>query len=318
MLETNVMVAPNSPRLRAKDKRTPVMIPGSASGKVMVRNTPMPPAPNVLAAASSLRSVVATKGRTARPSSGTPMLPAASAAPVHLNAMTMPNHSSSSPPSGPRLPKRSRRKYPTTTGGSTRGRCTTASNSVLPGNVARASRYAIATARGRLASTLQNDTRRLSRRISNSSAVKLISGRVPKFKAIFSKHGASSGLAQRFQERARAALARCHDRRRIDDRRVGIFREFGHDPDPLLDCGVGAVHDSKWRLAPRDQNQGRPHVLGSHHLRLNVLPDSESFQGRLAVLAGGYRIGIGHRKSTISENPGKRKPRFDFHRRHAA
>ena len=39
ILDTKVMVAPNSPSARAKHSTTPAMMPGKASGKVTVRNT---------------------------------------------------------------------------------------------------------------------------------------------------------------------------------------------------------------------------------------------------------------------------------------
>ena len=40
MLETKVMVAPNSPSALAKHSTMPAMMPGSASGSVTVRNDP--------------------------------------------------------------------------------------------------------------------------------------------------------------------------------------------------------------------------------------------------------------------------------------
>ena len=67
------------------------------------------------------------------------MIADANAAPVQRNAKTMPNHSSSTLPIGPRLPSSTSSAKPTTTGGSTSGRCTIASTSVLPGNERRAS-----------------------------------------------------------------------------------------------------------------------------------------------------------------------------------
>ena len=47
MLETKVIVAPNSPKALAKHKTTPAITPGSASGNVMVRNTSMRLAPSL-------------------------------------------------------------------------------------------------------------------------------------------------------------------------------------------------------------------------------------------------------------------------------
>lgn len=57
ILETKVMVAPNSPRLRAKASKKPEIRPGMVSGKVMVVNTFQGLAPNVIAACSSLGSI---------------------------------------------------------------------------------------------------------------------------------------------------------------------------------------------------------------------------------------------------------------------
>ena len=54
MLETKVMVAPNSPSALAKHSTMPAMTPGNASGSVTVRNTQKPLAPSVAAASSSL------------------------------------------------------------------------------------------------------------------------------------------------------------------------------------------------------------------------------------------------------------------------
>ena len=60
--------------------------------------------------------------RIARTISGKPMIADASAAPVQRNANTIPNHSLSRLPIGPRLPSSTSSAKPTTTGGSTSGR----------------------------------------------------------------------------------------------------------------------------------------------------------------------------------------------------
>lgn len=39
IMPTNVMVAPNSPRLRLKHKILPIKIPGSAKGKLILKKT---------------------------------------------------------------------------------------------------------------------------------------------------------------------------------------------------------------------------------------------------------------------------------------
>ena len=112
--------------------------------------------------------------RIARTMSGNPMIAAANAAPVQRNANTMPNQLSSQAPIGPWRPNSTSKAKPTTTGGSTNGRCTTASSSVLPGNSNRARRYATPIATGRLKATLTSATLRLSRMMPSSSALRSI------------------------------------------------------------------------------------------------------------------------------------------------
>src|SRR5882672_7542923 len=250
MFETKVMVAPNSPRLRANESRTPVMTPGSASGSVMVRKTPTRPAPSVLAAASSLRSIVSNDSLIARTISGNPMMPAASAAPVQRKATTIPNHCSRISPSGPRRPKRSSRKNPTTTGGSTSGRCTTASNRAFPGKLARARKYATATAKGRLTSTLQNATRRLSHRTSSSSGAKPMESGKRALETVLLEDRARLGPVQPGQESRSASLGGSRQGDRIDDWRVGVLGKESYHANLRVHRGVGAVDDAQWRFAP--------------------------------------------------------------------
>jgi hypothetical protein len=121
MLETNVIVAPNSPSERAKARIAPVTSPGQASGSVTVKKTRARLAPRVRPAASSRVSTASIAWRIARTISGKPMIAAASAAPVQRKAKTRPNGSRSRP-IGPSRPKRARSAKPTTTGGSTSGR----------------------------------------------------------------------------------------------------------------------------------------------------------------------------------------------------
>src|SRR6516162_2025269 len=85
MLETKVMVAPNSPSARAKHMTAPAMMPGSASGSVTVKNTQKRLAPSVAAASSSRRSMASSASLIGRTMSGKPMTPQASAAPAERN-----------------------------------------------------------------------------------------------------------------------------------------------------------------------------------------------------------------------------------------
>jgi hypothetical protein len=95
MFETKVIVAPNSPSARAKARSAPVITPAMASGSVTVKNTRVRLAPSVRAASSSRGSTDSIARRTARTSSGKPMIAAASAAPVQRKANTIPRGSSS-------------------------------------------------------------------------------------------------------------------------------------------------------------------------------------------------------------------------------
>ena len=54
IFETKLMVAPNSPKLRAKESIVPVIMPGIISGKVIVTKTLSGDAPRVAAACSNL------------------------------------------------------------------------------------------------------------------------------------------------------------------------------------------------------------------------------------------------------------------------
>src|ERR1700676_4566311 len=122
MLPTKVMVAPNSPSARAKQSTMPAMMPGSISGSVMVRTTMERLPPSVAAAASSRRSTASSDKRMARTMSGSPMIAAASAAPVQRNAKTIPKARSKNSPAGPLRPKARRGGEPETTGGITTAR----------------------------------------------------------------------------------------------------------------------------------------------------------------------------------------------------
>ena len=81
MAETKVMVAPNSPRLRAKARMTPTRMPGAINGKVTEQKLSNGEAPSVRAAASKRRSTFSSDSRIARTMSGKAMTAAAKAAP---------------------------------------------------------------------------------------------------------------------------------------------------------------------------------------------------------------------------------------------
>jgi hypothetical protein len=91
MLDTKVMVAPNSPIERAKAKMAPARRPGAISGKVTVANTQTGLAPSVAPACSSFLSTASIDNLMARTIKGKPMTAQAKAAPVQRKANTMPN-----------------------------------------------------------------------------------------------------------------------------------------------------------------------------------------------------------------------------------
>ena len=93
MLETKVMVAPNSPKPRAKASMAPVKMPGNISGRLTVANTQSGGAPSVRAAASSFTSTLSSERRMARTIRGKAITAEATAAPRQVKATVMPNQS---------------------------------------------------------------------------------------------------------------------------------------------------------------------------------------------------------------------------------
>ncbi len=168
------MVAPNSPSERANASTVPTIMPGSVRGSVIVINTRQRPAPSVRAACSSLRSTPSSPRRIARTISGNDITAAAMTAPRQLKAKLMPNHSYRRSPINPRRPMAMRSRYPTTTGGSTSGKCRRLSSSALPGNLQRTSNQAKKIPKGKLNATAREETFRLSSTACHSGSVNII------------------------------------------------------------------------------------------------------------------------------------------------
>src|SRR5215510_8033506 len=270
MLETKVMVAPNSPRLRAKASTTPTRIPGVISGSVIVMKASKRRAPSVRAAASSRRSTASSDSRMARTISGKAITAAARAAPFQVKMMVMPKVSYSQPPIGPRRPNSTSRMKPTTTGGTTSGRCTSPSSRTRPGKRVRASSQATAMATGRLQATLQNATRRLSRIASSSRSVGC-STRADDREAVIEEHATRLWPGQVIIERMSGRVILPGDQgSRIDDLGVAGFRELADDAHLLADHGVRGIDDAGRRLAALDEGQGGPDVLCPHERRLDA------------------------------------------------
>ena len=176
ILETNVIVAPNSPSERAKASTVPTIMPGSVNGNVIVKNTRQRPAPRVRAACSSLMSTPSSARRMARTISGKDITAAASTAPRQLNAKLRPNQSYSQLPIKPRRPIAISKRYPTTTGGNTSGRWRMLSSSALPGKSRRTSSQEKKMPKGKLSTTAREETFRLSSTACHSGSLKNISG----------------------------------------------------------------------------------------------------------------------------------------------
>ena len=92
ILETKVIVAPNSPNERAKPSTMPAKIPGKDRGSVMLKNTRHGEDPNVRAACSSLGSTFSNAKRIARTTNGNATTAEAKTAPRQLNATLKSNH----------------------------------------------------------------------------------------------------------------------------------------------------------------------------------------------------------------------------------
>ena len=93
MFDTKVMVAPNSPKERAKPNTVPVRIPGIVKGRVIVINTRQGEAPSVLAACSSFISTASIASLMALTINGKETIAAASAAPCQLKLKLSPVNS---------------------------------------------------------------------------------------------------------------------------------------------------------------------------------------------------------------------------------
>ena len=120
MLPASIKVAPNSPRARAKARTVPAITPGPASGNNTRRKTAHSLAPSVRAACSNVGFTCSNAPNVVRYIRGNAITVAAMTVAGHENAIERPTCSSASPMKL-RLPKISRRKNPTTVGGSTKG-----------------------------------------------------------------------------------------------------------------------------------------------------------------------------------------------------
>ncbi len=151
-----MMVAPNSPRARAKASRQPARMPRFASGRVMNKKTRHSGAPRVRATCSISGRTSSMAARALRTNNGNDITDKASTTAFQVKTTSVWNVWSSQAPSGPRLPNRRSRTRPVTTGGRTSGRATNVSTSVLPGHCLRANSQPSATPGGRISAVPSN------------------------------------------------------------------------------------------------------------------------------------------------------------------
>lgn len=166
-----MIVAPNSPRARAKASNVPAIIPRAARGMVMVKNTRQFPAPSVRAICSNRGLTFSKATRAERTSNGSDITLNASNTARQVNMMSKSSRSWRKPPMTPRRPKISSRIKPVATGGITSGNETKVSTTDLPGQSCRASIQAKARPNGVITSVLKTETHAVNQTICHSSKV---------------------------------------------------------------------------------------------------------------------------------------------------
>src|SRR5437870_2904517 len=135
--------APNSPIARALQRITPYRSPHLMLGSVISRNSCQPRAPRLTAATSSSAPIASMSGINSRATTGKVTKAVARMRPGRANT-TLRSCARSHGPKVPCRPKRRRRKSPTTTGETVKGRSMRAVSAVRPGKRKRAIAHAAA------------------------------------------------------------------------------------------------------------------------------------------------------------------------------
>ena len=130
----NVMVAPNSPRLLAKTNTKPLIIPGEARGRLILKKVLSRDAPRVMEAFSYTGSINSKEALMVLTASGVDTTTDAMTSAAKLKDKRICRISASHFPMNPLLPKNKSSRYPVTTGGATRGRAMNPSMTFFPGN----------------------------------------------------------------------------------------------------------------------------------------------------------------------------------------
>ena len=196
------------------------------------------------------------------------------------------------------VPNSSRSTKPTTTGGSTSGRCTIASSRIFPGkSLAREhvrehdrERQARHHAEQRDLEAQQDDLRFVS-----WSRRRLGSPRVSRSVPTSDAPRARRDRSTKCRRRGRRACQR--PRLGIDDGRMRACRKRLDDAYLRLRGGVGGIDDAERRLAARDQDQRGANVLACAPPCLRPRPRRRAMQRGLRVLARGHTVRVGQRES---------------------
>ena len=133
MLPAMKMTEPYSPTARANASAKPVTSAGAMAGKMTWRNVCQRVAPRQAAASSSSFSASCSTGCTVRTTKGSPMKMSATTMPAGLNASSSPSGSSQRP-TQPLPASTAASAMPATAVGSAKGKSTSASASLRPGN----------------------------------------------------------------------------------------------------------------------------------------------------------------------------------------
>src|SRR5262245_14838277 len=280
MLDTKVIVAPNSPRARANANTAPAMMPGNVSGSVTVKNVHVRLAPSVAAASSNLRSTASIEILIAPTRSGKAITPQARAAPVQRNEKTMPMLARASP-NNPLRPNASSNRYPVTTGGRTSGRYMIALTRAFPGKSLRANTHAMAMPNGKAiavdtAATRNDSATAVHSSADNSNTRRLRHWFVQEVEAVLFEDCFGSRCTQELEilrSTRLLALGCCCNG--VSHRRVGPIRERADNLDLRFDLGVGLVHDPDRSLAARNECKCCANIFRLRKLWLRGLPGAE-------------------------------------------
>ncbi len=91
-----------------------------------------------------------------------------------------------------------------------------------------------------------------------------------------------------------------------------VLGEGANDGDALVGGCIGPVDDPGRCLCARDQQQGRPHILGLGQLPRHLVPHAQLHQRRLAVPAGGDRVDVRDGEAAVADQRGEVEARLDI------